>query len=348
MFLLSLALNVALMGESASDGHASGGHAPIGHVAAAKPPKASKSSAKPSKVEIAPPVANLRIINENENIVLLNRPKLSADKQQAILQSDLKKLETLLLGTYSNEAQVFFAPDLGTKAPAQLAISVEKLKNSQPDQSILNIQYRHVDSGKILRNRIWHLGVDNAKFAIIAKQFELNPLDKNDVNALMGCEIEFHRRGTGFSGQLQNNCILNVQSGQIKAFEKHEIDTKTWEISDFAQDFSGRQIYSNLDNFPSIYRKANPFVCWASNASSTQSNLKTHDQGGEVRADFGGKSIRFKLRAVEWPYGNNRPSLTLYLFTNNEDYAQFYTWSELDSQRIALSYGEYQISCTKE
>ena len=67
-----------------------------------------------------------------------------------------------------------------------------------------------------------------------------------------------------------------------------------------------------------------------------------------MKLDFGANSARLLLRNVDWSIGNNRPSLTLYLYHKNDDIAQIYSWTDEGANRIALADGDYQASCTKQ
>ncbi len=280
-----------------------------------------------------------------------NRPNIDAQMSEKILQTNMGQLRELLDGEFSNFSQVFFAPEIGIKEEIpKIYLSIKQLANSNAQKPNINLEYHFDDeNGRILRQRIWRLGVDTNEFAIRAKQFELNPLDKNDVKYIENCDILFTKRGSGFSGRLENDCKQPIGDGKFaKLRERYEIDSKSVEVTDFAIDANGKKIFGNIDNFPSIYKKSHSYSCWASFGSKVVNDIKLADQGGEAKIDISGKKFRIRLSEIEWPYGENRPSLTLYLLTNNDNYAQFYTWTEIDAPRIALAYNEYQVSCTRQ
>lgn len=283
--------------------------------------------------------------------ILQNRPKISESNATKLLQSQMAQLSGLLQGDFSNFSQTFFAPEIGIQGEVpKVFLRTKMLDNSDPTKPSLKVDYRIDDeNGANLRARVWRLAPDIGKFGVRARQFELNPLDKNDVKYIEKCDIVFTKRGQGFTGQLENGCLQNIGNGKFAYLsEKYEIDNKTLEVSDLAIAQDGTKIFGNDDNFPSIYKKVSYFSCWASMGDKVQSNIKLHDQGGEEKIDLAGKKFRIRLSAIEWPFGNNRPSLTLYLYTGNDNFAQFYSWAEIDSTRIALAYNEYQVSCTKQ
>jgi hypothetical protein len=81
------------------------------------------------------------------------------------------------------------------------------------------------------------------------------------------------------------------------------------------------------------------------------SDLIVHDQGGVATARLTGatpNAVTIRLRNVDWPIGQNRPSLTLYLMTGTDPDAKAYAWSEPDAKRIALDVGGTQVSCTRD
>ena len=335
MILASMALGFALFADDE-------------HKASSPPAHEEKqvSSHEPQKVEFTNPSAK-----SISNVHLDNYPNIDAQISEKILQTNMGQLRELLDGEFSNFSQVFFAPEIGIKEEVpKIYLSINQLANSNPQKPNINLEYHFDDeNGRILRQRIWRLGVDTNEFAIRAKQFELNPLDKNDVKYIENCDILFTKRGSGFSGRLQSECKHPIGGGKFaKLSERYEIDNKTFEVTDLAIDENGKKIFGNIDNFPSVYKKSHSYSCWASFGSKVVNDIKLADQGGEAKIDISGKKFRIRLSEIEWPYGENRPSLTLYLFTNNDNYAQFYTWTEIDAPRIALAYNEYQASCTRK
>lgn len=110
-------------------------------------------------------------------------------------------------------------------------------------------------------------------------------------------------------------------------------------------------------------RRARPFECWTSvlrGAAHGDSGegmrdwdfrrgVKLHDQGGVaelVTDEDPPRRIRLKLRDVDWPYGTNRPSLTLYVHEGDNDRAVSYAWTEASADRIGINLRWLQASCT--
>lgn len=292
--------------------------------------------------------------DEGKSLSLINRPNIDSDIKKAILIKNLENLMTLLIGQYTNDAQIFFAPEIdGDKDATKIFINIKDNQIKNNEEGDLNLKYQLNDeNGKTIRYRKWLLSLDVEEFAIRVKQYDIEPVS-NNLTYLKNCDILFQSRGQGFTGRLEGNCKQTFNDGRIiDILERHEIDNKTWEISDYGLDAQKRKIFGNIDGFATIYKKASYYVCWAGNygqnASSTKTDIVIHNQGGEAKLNLGGKNIRLRLREIEWPYGNNRPSLTLYLLTGNDDYAQIYSWADYGASRIAISYGDIQASCTKK
>lgn len=110
-------------------------------------------------------------------------------------------------------------------------------------------------------------------------------------------------------------------------------------------------------------RRARPFECWtailrgAEHGDSGEGmrdwdfrrGVTLHDQGGEAELmtdEETPRRIRLKLRNVDWPYGTNRPSLTLYVLEGESDRAVSYAWNEGNAERIGINLRWLQASCT--
>ena len=77
--------------------------------------------------------------------------------------------------------------------------------------------------------------------------------------------------------------------------------------------------------------------------------LEIYDQGGFIWVETDEdepQRVGLKLRNVEWPYGNNRPSLVLYAYRETADRAVSYAWSEPTAERIGINLRWMQGSCT--
>ncbi len=79
-----------------------------------------------------------------------------------------------------------------------------------------------------------------------------------------------------------------------------------------------------------------------------RSNVVLHDQGGEAEIESDDRKVRLKLRDVDWPYGERRPSLTLYVHEGDDDRAVSYAWTGGGEERIGINLRWLQASCTAD
>ncbi len=310
---------------------------------------------------------NTENISSNNSVKLSFNTKIDAGIAKQMLDKNISDLEARMLGHWDSDLQTFFEPEL--KLPAsemhpRLHLKISSTKFGDNTNKALIAEYRKGgESGQILRHRIWTLSANPSDLTIILKAYEpksniklsddVNNYKISDFTYVNGCDIVFKRRGDNFSGDtLPGKCKLNLNNKIINVSEHHEIGVKNWDVSDIGVDNQGIRAFGNIDGAPTNLKKANMFTCWISYFDNKETryatDLKLHDQGGVARYSFGNQNIGIRLRNIEWPYGNNRPSLTLYLLQNNSDIAPIYTWTNPDNNRIALSYNQYQASCTKD
>ncbi|MEM8697166.1 MAG: hypothetical protein AAGE05_14185 [Pseudomonadota bacterium] len=109
-------------------------------------------------------------------------------------------------------------------------------------------------------------------------------------------------------------------------------------------------------------RRAHPVSCWISVRKTDpvpegesewtfDNGLMMHDQGGRIRAgggDSGAPVAIIRMRNVIWPPPTrNRPSLVLYVHTENEpERAVSYSWADPGANRIGINLRWMQASCT--
>jgi CpeT/CpcT family (DUF1001) len=238
------------------------------------------------------------------------------------------------------------------------------------------VEYRSGgEAGKIVRQRVWTLTLDSQLAALRLSTFSpkdggpldgawrdaarlssINPADFVPVN---GCDIIWRRRAEGFSGETRPGAckvpIAGVSQRNLTVTERHDVSASAWDVRDIGVDDRGTRVFGSADNAPTRLRRVSTFVCWAGSRRAgdavSASGLILHDQGGVVTATLAGavpSSVTIRLRNVEWPIGQNRPSLTLYVMSGTDTNAKAYAWSEPDAKRIALDVGGIQASCTRD
>jgi hypothetical protein len=296
-----------------------------------------------------------------------------------MLAKDMADLKAMLSGRWDNELQTFFEPELGVAVAARhdrLHTIVRPLDGGGFGANAFYVEYRQGgEAGTIVRQRIWTLSIDAPLAAIRlatfapkdGKPFEgawrdpakLAIMVPADFVAVAGCDLIWRRRADGFSGETRPGACKLVTTGAaervLNVSERHDLSANVWDVRDIGVDERGLRVFGSADNAPTRLRRASPFMCWAGARAGTetvtQSDLALHDQGGLATARLAGAMpniVSVRLRNVDWPIGQNRPSLTLYLMTGTSSEAKAYAWSEPDSKRIALDLGGTQVSCTRD
>jgi CpeT/CpcT family (DUF1001) len=296
-----------------------------------------------------------------------------------MLAKDLADLAAMLTGRWDNELQTFFEPELGVAVSARhdrLHVIARPLEDSKFGANAFYVEYRAGgETGNVVRQRIWTLNVDGPLSAIRLASFapkdgktmegawrdpaRLASLMPADFVPVTGCDLIWRRRADGFSGETRPGTCKLVTTGAtervLSVNERHDLSRTSWDVRDIGVDERGVRAFGSADNAPTRLRRAEPFMCWAGARNGgetvTQADMVLHDQGGMATARLAGATpnvVSLRLRNVDWPIGQNRPSLTLYLMTGNSPDAKAYAWSEPDSKRIALDVGGTQVSCTRD
>ncbi len=270
------------------------------------------------------------------------------------LSKDFAELTEMFEGRWDNDRHVFFAEDAGMDtisiAPAQ-HISITRQSEAGAESVTFQAE-RSVDGGAAVS--LFHTFSIDAEKKMIAQTMHLTP--SADGNEVAGCQILWQRRGSQFQGMADGRDCEAF-------FPRPEADG---ELS-IAMTLSDADFWVKSQRGAAVtearFRRARPFECWtailrgAEHGDSGEGmrdwdfrrGVKLHDQGGEaelITDEDAPRKIRLKLRNVDWPYGTNRPSLTLYIMEGESDRAVSYAWNEGDAERIGINLRWIQASCT--
>jgi hypothetical protein len=334
------------------------------------PPSTQSPSQSPAAINPSAPLGP----------VAVPAPVIPLDPVRAqMLAKDLADLVTMLAGRWDNELQSFFEPELNVPLAQRhdrIHTIIRPLDNSPFGTNAFYVEYRlGGENGPVARQRIWSLSVDSQLAAIRllgfspknGKSFEgawrdpakLTALSPADFDPITGCDVIWRRRADGFSGETRPGAckVVTTDNAQrvLTVTERHDLSATTWDVRDIGVDDRGARVFGSIDNAPTRSRRATPFVCWAGarrgEEAVTAGDLVLHDQGGVATAALAGatpSSVTLRLRNVDWPIGQNRPSLTLYVMTGTDPNAKAYAWGEPDAKRIALDINGTQASCTRD
>ncbi len=299
-------------------------------------------------------------------------------QQSDVLAKDLSDLAAMLAGRWDNDLQIFFEPELATPADKRhdrLPAIVRPIEGGNFGANSFYVEYRkNGENGPVVRQRVWTLSIDPQLAAIRlatfapkdGKAFEgawqdmakLAAIKGTDFVPVIGCDLIWRRRGEGFGGETRPTAckvVTNSDQRVLTVSERHDLSQNRWEVRDIGVDDRGARVFGAADAVPTKLRRANTFVCWAGvpkgNDRVTVPDLVLHDQGGIVSVDLPGgtpNKLRLRLRQIDWPIGQNRPSFTLYILTGDNERADGYAWADPSASRLAVDVGGVQASCTRD
>lgn len=285
--------------------------------------------------------------------------ELESEPAPAWLTKDLADFTATFEGRWDNDRHVFFAEDAGlnplTLAPRQHIVIEPILPPGGEPEEV----------GRAVFSAVRTVEGEAAQTLIHA--FEADPIAlsiRHTIAAAAGmlppkmfdCHVNWRREGGQFRGiargQECETLFPRPLEGGDLAVTMTLSDTEFWVASQRGPNVVEARL-----------RRARPFECWTAilrgashgddgadmNDWFFQRGVKLHDQGGVAvltTDEDPQRDIRLKLRDVDWPYGTNRPSLTMYVYEGESDRATSYAWGEAGAERIGINLRWMQASCT--
>ena len=244
-------------------------------------------------------------------------------------------------------------------------------------------QYSDGDPTKIYRQRIYRFSPDYAENAIKLEIFAPSPeqalamkgaygdpgklagLTPANMTLYPGCEVFWRRQENQFVGYMKPSAcrVASRRSGKTLVITDDLVLTQNaiW-IKDQAVDEAGVYVYGNRAGISHKLNKARPFTCWTSvlrgvghgqtgvgQGSWTFDRGWIHDQGGELAIktdETPAREFYIRMRDVQWPYGTNKPSLTMYVHEKGNPRAVSYAWADENATRVGINLRWLQVSCT--
>jgi hypothetical protein len=189
-----------------------------------------------------------------------------------------------------------------------------------------------------------------------------------DAPRAEGCSVFWRRQSAQFIGaDIPSACRIRARHTGRALIVRNDLvlSADTIWIRDRAADTRGRHVFGNRAGVPHELRRVRPFECWVAILHGArhgdagvgaqdadwffQRGVLLHDQGGAATIttdESPARQVRLKLRRVDWPFGSNRPSLTLYVMEEGSERAVSYAWGEYDADRIGINLRWMQASCT--
>jgi hypothetical protein len=304
-----------------------------------------------------------------------------------VLDRDFKQFLEWFEGRFDNELQVFFQEDLKTPEDARVNRIHSIFKRVDLPAFGATVfyveQYGDGDPAKIYRQRLYSFTPDYAEGAIklvihapknaaaLAGAWKdaskLAGLNLSDAQVYPGCDVWWKRQENQFVGYMRKDaCRIQSRSGRREIIVTDDLVLTKDQIwtRDRATDARGNHVYGNKAAVHHQLRRVTPYQCWVSvlrgakHGDSGQGqddwffvrDVWVHDQGGvaTIRTDeTPPRDVRLKLRNVEWPFGPNRPSLTLYVLGEGGERAVSYAWGEYGAERLGINLRWLQASCTQ-
>lgn len=272
------------------------------------------------------------------------------------LEKDYAELTALFAGKWDSDRHVFFAEQAGMDteaiAPKQ-HLSIRPVENLENEAAGMSFSAERTVAGEDPSQLIHTFSIDLSAKAI--RQTMAVPVEA-DGHQSVGCDVLWQRRGAQFEGKGEG-------TGCDAIFPRPEGDAPLDTHFSLSENDYWVTATRGDTTIEARFRRARPFECWtailrgAEHGDSGEGmsdwdfrrGVTLHDQGGEaelITDEETPRRIRLRLRNVDWPYGTNRPSLTLYVLEGDNDRAVSYAWNEGDAERIGINLRWLQASCT--
>ncbi len=230
--------------------------------------------------------------------------------------------EHLLIGTFSNEEQVYF--DIVANRPAPKKLLLRIVSNG--------------DTLTIERVDEFGAAVSNPQNATIRHEGSLLVLDYGK------CQRIYRSTSEGM--------IANGERGTCDALERiAKVSASALTLDIVGQNATELRRSRPITCWVAILKKA-PKADGSEDWFFTR-DVRLHDQGGRAQVgggDTGAPELVLRVRNVTWDKGSaNKPAITLYVHKPEKlDRAEAYSWAAPDSSRIGINLRWMQSGCTVE
>lgn len=261
---------------------------------------------------------------------------LQARAEPAYLEKDAADFRQMRQGLWSNDRQIFFLDQADEERADRVGLAEWEVRGHDEEAAL---------SSRLVRNGHADLVFDH--LLTFGEDHIVETLTPA-VTQAPACQIAWRRRAGGFEGRaLSGACDVLSPAADDYFLTQTDLDV-------------GSPAHTDRWTF----RRARPFTCWAailrgaSHGDSGEGSddwdfkrgLTLHDQGGEALFESDEaipRFVRLKLRDVDWPYGERRPSLTLYVHEGEAERATSYAWTGGGEDRIGINLRWLQASCTR-
>ncbi|MFN7053929.1 hypothetical protein [Hyphomonas sp.] len=244
------------------------------------------------------------------------------------LQKDIADLAAMRAGLWSDDRQVFFWGEAGYAGEAPVGVTEWEIRPASDGGLVSVLTGPGAGSGELRHS------------------FEITGSEIEERIGGGACVIRWKRRAGGFAGVANAGECTLLGAGAAELFlTDADMDVRVGGLQAF--------------------RRARTFTCWAAilrgavhgdsgegmSGWDFRQGLTLHDQGGDAVLESDEtppRTVRLKLRDVDWPHGARRGSLTLYVLEGASDRAVSYAWTGGGEDRIGINLRWLQASCTRD
>lgn len=274
----------------------------------------------------------------------------AAAEPPAHLEKDRAELIEMMAGRWDNDRQVFFAADLGY-AEDNLPDRHHWHIVADPEADGAELQGEHQRAAGTLHTVRHVFEIDAERRAI------RHEMQTPAGEAGSDCMLYWRRIADGFRAHGEGAECPRIAPGPG---EGDYSLTHTLTANEYWVEAGYGEGRSKI-----MMRRARDFTCWAAILRGAEHGdsgegmrdwdfrreIRLHDQGGEAVLETDEeppRTVRLRLRDVEWVSGTRRPSLTLYVLEGESNRATSYAWTEGGANRIGINLRWIQASCTHE
>ncbi len=283
-------------------------------------------------------------------------------------EADLEALTTMLSGEFDSHAQVLAERNAAVE-PTHPWLHVVFAPVAAPgvaEHVVFTRQSQGGEAASVYRRRLLTFEPDTATGDVVMHSWDLpgggdaaptpwESLTRDELKALDGCELRWHRDGRTFTGSSSDGgCRLPDQPGGVEAVVHTQIvlTASELQLTEWASSADGTTLWGRPDSGPVRLVRCRTFSGWLSwqdpqddEGHVTQSDLRMSDQGGRtvvVDRDGTPTGLELELARVAGGGGAEVLELTLKRRTADSWRTEGIAWTGPESEHVGLDLGWFK------